>query len=389
METSYLTKKLSDVCDFKVEKNTRNLPYLGMEDIQSNSMTFTGSREPKKVKSTTNYFDETTVIYGKLRPYLNKVFVPGFEGHCTTEFVPLNPNLEYLSRDWLAYWLSSSSVIEELSGNTTGSRMPRADMKRLASMEIPLPPLAEQKKIVKVLEEKLGKVKEAIQLRNDAIADTEKILSAKLSEIFTEGKEKGWEEKELGMTCEITSSKRIYKNEYVDSGVPFYRTKEISELDHGKTISTELFISRERFDEVRNQFGIPKAGDLLLSAIGTIGKMYIVKGTEEFYFKDGNILWLKIPDSIDSFFVKYFLKFAIFGIQGLSAGSAYNALPINKLKKFLISVPDLKTQERIVKELDELSAQVAKLRTLQDEQLADLKSLERAYLHEAFASELV
>ena len=178
MKNEWTTKKLSDVCEFKVVKNTRDLPYIGMEDIQPNSMTFIGSREPKKVKSTTNYFDNSTVIYGKLRPYLNKVFVSDFEGHCTTEFVPLKPNLECLSREWLAYWLSSSSVVEELSNHTTGSRMPRADMKRLASMEIPLPSLEQQKQILDVLKGKLGKVKEAIQLRQDAIADTEKILSA-------------------------------------------------------------------------------------------------------------------------------------------------------------------------------------------------------------------
>lgn len=292
-----------------------------------------------------------------------------------------------LDHDYLYKFLTLKEV--EISSLGYGSTFKSITKKDIENFEISLPPLKEQKRIVKVLEEKLGKVKEAITLRQDAIADTEKILSAKLSEIFTEGKEKGWEEKELGMICEITSSKRIYKEEYVESGVPFYRTKEISELDSGKTISTELFISRERFEEIKNRFGLPKKGDLLLSAIGTIGKMYVVKGTEEFYFKDGNILWFKIPDSLNSHFLRYFLKFAIFGIQGLSAGSAYNALPINKLKKFLMSVPDIKTQEKIVKELDELSARVAELRALQETQLADLKSLERAYLHEAFNGELV
>ena len=69
-------------------------------------------------------------------------------------------------------------------------------------------------------------------------------------------------------------------------------------------------------------------------------------------------------------------------------GGAQPNLSQTILKQFSIPLPDLKTQEKIVKGLDELSVQVAKLRTLQDEQLADLKSLERAYLHEAFNGEL-
>jgi type I restriction enzyme S subunit len=386
METSYLTKKLSDVCDFKVEKNTRNLPYLGMEDIQSNSMTFTGSREPKKVKSTTNYFDETTVIYGKLRPYLNKVFVPGFEGHCTTEFVPLNPNLEYLSRDWLAYWLSSSSVIEELSGNTTGSRMPRADMKRLASMEIPLPPLAEQKKIVKVLEEKLGKVKEAILLRQDAIADTKKILPAKLNEIFASDKEKEWEEKTLGECVKLQGGNAFKSTDYQDEkGVPLIRIQNLK--NEVVDLTKAVYLSYQIFEDSGN-FHL-ESGDILIAMSGaTTGKLARIKEGQLPALLNQRVGRFKVNSYAIKNFVYYFLKYKQSHILEIAYGGAQPNISGGKIEALKISLPNLKKQKQLVNELDKLVGQIDELKSLQEEQMKDLKSLERAYLHEAFSGEL-
>ena len=104
--------------------------------------------------------------------------------------------------------------------------------------------------------------------------------------------------------CEITSSKRIYANEYKSSGVPFYRGKEISEKQLSSSdVGELLYISREKFEEIKSKHGVPLEGDLLLTSVGTIGNPYLVKEGEEFYFKDGNITLfrnfnLRFPSSI-------------------------------------------------------------------------------------------
>jgi type I restriction enzyme S subunit len=260
---------------------------------------------------------------------------------------------------------------------------------QLTNLEIPLPPFKIQKEIVAKLDEKFAKLREAKRLREEVIVDTEKILSQTLREIFEEGKQKGWEEIELQKVVEITSSKRIYKSDYVTEGVPFYRTKEISELDDGRDIKTELFISEAKFKEVKDKFGAPKEGDLLLTAIGTIGKMYVVQKDHKFYFKDGNILWLRNFKNIDSDFLKLVLRLGIQGMQDLSAGSAYKALPIIKLKKMEVALPSVAEQQKIVTKLDKLSEKIRTLRELQTSQLTDLKHLEKSYLHEAFNGELM
>ena len=87
-----------------------------------------------------------------------------------------------------------------------------------------------------------------------------------------------WEKRKLGDCCEITLSKRIFYSEYADCDVPFYRTKEIIECNQNQSISEPLYITKQRYDEIKNKFGVPVAGDMLLTSVGTIGIPYNVKG---------------------------------------------------------------------------------------------------------------
>ena len=78
--------------------------------------------------------------------------------------------------------------------------------------------------------------------------------------------------------CEITSSKRIFADEYLSSGVPFYRGKEISQKQRSSSeVSDLIYISREKFEEIKSKYDIPQKGDLLLTSVGTIGNQYLVK----------------------------------------------------------------------------------------------------------------
>ena len=95
-----------------------------------------------------------------------------------------------------------------------------------------------------------------------------------------------WPAKRMEELCEITSSKRIFAADYVSEGVPFYRGKEITEKYKGNLdVSTELFISEEKFTEIERKFGAPRQGDLLLTSVGTLGSPYVVKPGERFYFR--------------------------------------------------------------------------------------------------------
>jgi type I restriction enzyme S subunit len=158
-----------------------------------------------------------------------------------------------------------------------------------------------------------------------------------------------WNVKELGEVANITSSKRIYEEEYVKEGIPFYRTKEIVELSNHKPVSLELFISYEKYNEIKEKFDVPQKGDILLSAVGTIGISWVVADDQEFYFKDGNILWLKELKGIISSFLKCCLD-ELFAKEKnkLIYGGAYNALTIVNLKEAKIPLPSVAEQQTIV-----------------------------------------
>ena len=160
-----------------------------------------------------------------------------------------------------------------------------------------------------------------------------------------------WEKVRIGDCCEITSSKRIFFSDYVDAGVPFYRSKEIIESANGQEISEPLFISQEKYNEIKSNFGVPQPGDMLLTSVGTIGIPYIVKGDDYFYFKDGNLTWFrKFNDRLDSQYLYYWVRSEQgYGVlNNTTIGSSQKALTISSLKELNITCPPIETQRRIV-----------------------------------------
>ena len=292
---------------------------------------------------------------------------------------------------YLVQYLSSPDVQEYLISQARGGAQKGFYLKDIRDLDIPLPPIEEQKRIVKVLEEKLGKVKEAIQLRQNAITDTEKILSAKLSEIFTEGKEKGWEEKRIDEIADIKGGKRLPKGEKLIDEPTAHPYIRVTDFKGGQLRDESIkYLTEDIFNQI-SRYTI-SSNDIFVSIAGTIGLVH--KIPEKF---DGASLTenaAKITN-IANTVIKDYLYWLLNSdriqneLKGRSIQTTISKLALYKIGEQKIVYPDLKTQEKIVKELDELSARVAELRALQDEQLSYLKSLERAYLHEAFNGVLV
>jgi type I restriction enzyme S subunit len=152
----------------------------------------------------------------------------------------------------------------------------------------------------------------------------------------------GWEVKRLGDVAEVGSSKRIFLKEYVEGGIPFYRGKEIIQLGKGGNISTELFISKERFKTIKEKFGVPLKNDILISSVGTIGVSWLVENDDPFYFKDGNLTWLKnYKKSVTGNLIYQWLKSKETQekIKSETIGSTQQALTISALRTLKIALP--------------------------------------------------
>lgn len=151
--------------------------------------------------------------------------------------------------------------------------------------------------------------------------------------------------------CNVTSSKRIFAKEYVENGIPFYRGKEITEKYKGALeVSTELFISEEYFNEIKSKHGVPVTGDLLLTSVGTLGSIYVVRSNDKFYFKDGNITWFKNFEGLSSQYLKYWLD-SPNGKEELkksTIGSSQSAYTISNLSQMEIDLPNINRQKGVV-----------------------------------------
>lgn len=135
-------------------------------------------------------FHAGDLLYGKLRPYLNKVTIPDFEGVCSTDILVFNQN-QNISNRYLMRFLSTQNVVEYANLNSKGISLPRVSFDRLAQISIPLPPLAEQRRIVAAVEALLDRVN-ASQERLDRVpgllkAFRQAVLAAACSGRLTEG----------------------------------------------------------------------------------------------------------------------------------------------------------------------------------------------------------
>ena len=158
--------------------------YVGLEHIESNTGTFIGELEPFKVKSSTFQFDERHVLYGRLRPYLNKVLVPDFKGHCSTEIFPILTH-ESLDREFLLYWFLTPNTVTKIDATWTGARMPRANMNEVIKFKLSIPKVEIQKQIVSQLNE-LKSETEAIESHYHAkLTNLEDLKKSLLQKAFS------------------------------------------------------------------------------------------------------------------------------------------------------------------------------------------------------------
>lgn len=255
-------------------------------------------------------------------------------------------------KDYL--WYAIASKVDELNSKGTGSTFKAISKGVLAETEIPLPDLNKQKKIA----EQLAKVDGLIAARKEQLTKLDQLVKSRFIELFGDPllDDGRYPKMLLGTLAEVGSSKRIFEKEYVTEGVPFYRTKEIVELSKGNRITTELFITRERYDEIRDEYGVPQKGDLLISAVGTIGVIWIVDGKNDFYFKDGNLLRVAATEKFAPTYLKHLLE-ALIGAykREMSSGTAYAALTISALKEmpvYVVPITEQKQFEAFVEQTD-------------------------------------
>ena len=279
-----------------------------------------------------------------------------------------------VTNNYIKHYLNSLDFVK--MGLITGTAIPKLNQKNLNSIKVPIISLNNQAKIVKKIEElfelidkkeKNDKEKEKLKkLLKEKILDSairgelvENDLSLPAIDV-EEIKEDipfdiptNWKWSKLENLGVITSSKRVFQNEWKNEGVPFYRARDIVSLNKGLSVS-DLYISEEMYKEYSQKYGVPKKGDILLTGVGTIGESYVVKENDKFYFKDGNIIWLKKSCNVNSMYLKKYFESNFFKSQVYQSakGATVLTLTIKHAKEILIPIPPLEQQKKIVKKIE-------------------------------------
>ena len=255
------------------------------------------------------------------------------------------------------------SIIDELAENK------EAMLKNISDTRNKVLQLAIQGKLVEQDEndEPVAILLERIAEERKRLIKEKKIKKEKpLPEITEEEKPfklpKGWQWVRLGEIFNIKSSKRVYEKDYVDNGIPFYRSKEVGILSENREIENCYYISDEKFKDLKSKYGAPKKGDLLVTSVGTIGKCWIAD-EREFYYKDGNITQLESNEFICMNYIKKFINSNCFleQVGKTVGGTAYNALTIVKFKNICCPLPSVAEQQRIVQKVDKIMAYLDEL----------------------------
>ena len=226
-------ERLGDVCTFErrvIEDST--LPYIGMEDVESES-----GRISQSVLDGTNtvgsgtayYFDSDHILYGRLRPYLNKVAMPSFIGRCSTELIPIRVGRQVL-KEYLAIVLRSDKSVSYAMSTYIGARMPRTDLNAFANLEIPVPPLSIQEKIIAEIES-YQKIIDGARQVVENYKPTIKV-------------DPTWETVPLGEIC-VTSSGGTPKS----SNREYYENGTINWLKSGEVVNGYIYATEQKITE--------------------------------------------------------------------------------------------------------------------------------------------
>ena len=275
-----------------------------------------------------------------------------------------------------------NAILDNVQG---GSAQIAIHESKFLSSTLLFPNLDEQEKIGKFFKQ-LDKTIALHQRKLDLLKEQKKGYlqkmfpknGEKVPELRFAGFADDWELRKLGEVATLSSSKRIHLSDYVTEGIPFYRGSEIS--TGGITGNQELFISQEKFDEIKEKYGVPSEGDILVTAVGTLGNLWKVD-SRRFYYKDGNLIQISKMQVNSDYLLTYFT--GGIGKKRLldsAAGSNQKALTMVKMREITVDFPSEDEQKKIgafFKSLDDTIA-------LHQRKLDLLKEQKKGYLQKMF-----
>lgn len=365
------------------------LPYLSLEHIEAGTgkvLKRPSGMVEDEGRSTTFAFDKRHVLYGKLRPYLNKVALPDFEGRCTTELIPLLPE-NGVDREYLGWVLRREETVAAAMQGKTGSRMPRADLEGLFELSIPLPPLPEQQRIAAWLKAQLAEVEVARAAVSIAFNASAQLSATILQEPFD------------GMTVDHRLGDALVD---IQAGKSLQTLERKAKLDEPGILKVSA-ASWEKFDPDEAKAIEPhqcapiwsvRAGDFIISRANTlelVGAVVIAKEDHPLRFLSDKLLRLVFRSGLinpEFMLLQLRGKIARAYIQANATGTSHSMRNIGQsvIRNIPVWIPPLSRQERIATQLKSKLVEVDATRIAIQAQLKTIKNLPQRLLAETFSN---
>lgn len=324
-------------------------------------------------------FDRGTVLYSKLRPYLNKVVVADDAGVATTELVPLRCDAARLDAQYLAHYLRGPEFLRFATNVVAGAKMPRMVMSEFWKFPIPLPPLPEQRRIAAILDQA-----DALRAkRRGALAQLDSLTQSIFTEMFGDlvVNPKGFAVSLLGKLCDVRDGTHD-SPKYVSDGYPLVTSKNLSE---GRVDLTDVnLISKFDYDAINKRSKVDR-GDLLMPMIGTIGNPVLIEQEPAYAVK--NVAIVKFPPgSPSNIFIRAVLSGSYFDHIALrkNRGGTQKFLSLGDLRSIPVPLPPPNMQQAFVTRIHAVES----LRDTHRAALAESDALFASLQHRAFAGEL-
>jgi type I restriction enzyme S subunit len=337
-----------------------------------------------------SHVDEGDILYAMIGSIGNPVLVKKTCDFAIKNVALFKKRNEFTDMHFVFYWLQF--VEKDLKVNAAGGLQPFVSLSMFRERCFPLPPLAEQQRIVAKIEEAFAEI-DAIEKNKELLKTHIKQTRQKILDLAIHGKlvpqnksdepasvlleritrdnphyekltdipfeiPESWEWVNAEDLFNIRSAIRIHQTDWQKEGIPFFRGRELVQLCKTGNVDFEIYISEKLYEENKRKGGVPQKNDILVSAVGTLGFAYVVKGNKPFYYKDAYILCFENRHNLNPFYFQHLIhsKFINKIIYGGSKGTTVDQLTIENAKKLPMPLPPLAEQKRIVNKIDEIFA---------------------------------
>ena len=333
---------------------------------------------------TKKFCNSEDIMIGRYGPPIFGIF-EGIQGAYNVALMKAIPDEKILNREFFKHFLKTShlvSFVEKSSKRAAGQDGVRKDI--LYTYPVPLPPLAEQEEIVKVLDKAFTAIDQARANLEQNIANAQELFQSKLNQIFSQ-KGEGWVETTLESVCDFQNGFTFKSAKFRNKGIPILRISNIQndQIDLRKIVYTDPTDYKEDLERYR----IVK-GDLMIAMSGaTTGKIGI-NHTDTEFFLNQRVGKFSPKQELHKKFLYFFLLTKVEENLSISAGAAQPNLSTSQIKAFKMFLPSLEEQNVITQKLNTLSAQTHALESHYQTKLAALDELKKSILQKAFAGEL-